>query len=576
MKNPLSRLLTRTGHALIRAAGPATTRPTDPWIVPAQQSRWISAGVSYYTPQQVENVFKAALAGDLVSQWEMFDLMEATWPELSQCLNELKDSVCGQPFEVEAWKPKNGEASPEAERRAALVEELLWNMKPEPTRDENDLEDTIRDLLDARGKGISVLEVDWAPVTTSVGPAMGPRATRWVHPSWYGYPNATGELMLRSGASQLTQANYGPGQYLPFPPHKFIIGIAKNKTGHPLGSAMLHVLGFWWAAFNFTADSFFDLSQVFGQPIRWANYDASMSAGDKAKLKAMLENMGRSAWGMFPEGVTLELKEAMKSSADNPQKVLLDTANKVCRLLILRQTLTSDAGDSGTRALGEVHQQTKAGVELACAKWTYKNLQQLVRSICVLNFGDDRECPYLVPRTQREDPKQLAETLATAKTAGLEPVETELAEIGERLGFEVQRVAAPPALPFGGGGFGGGASVPASRPMEQEEDDDLEPEPKIQASQSGMATRLGVPVAWLNPLREQLAQIEAKVSDESLSEADLTEFLDRAVARLPELFNDLDVDELAELLAAGMGGAVLNEVRRGMKAKLADGKNQTT
>jgi hypothetical protein len=269
----------------------------------------------------------------------------------------------------------------------------------------------------------------------------------------------------------------------------------------------------------------------------------------------------------------------MKSSADNPQKVLLDTANKVCRLLILRQTLTSDAGDSGTRALGEVHQQTKAGVELACAKWTYKSLQQLVRSICVLNFGDDRECPYLVPRTQREDPKQLAETLATAKTAGLEPVETELAEIGERLGFEVQRVVAPPAPPFGGG-FGGGASVPASRPTyyapDQEEDEDTDPAPKIQASQSGMATRLGVPVAWLNPLREQLAQIEAKVADESLSEADLTEFLDRAVARLPELFNDLDVDELAELLAAGMGGAVLNEVRRGMKAKLTDGKNQTT
>lgn len=455
MKPILRPLIARAGRALVRAAAPKPAAGGMPWLVPNAASRWMAAGVAWYTPQQVEYVFRNALGGDLVSQWEMFDLMESTWPELSQCLNELKDSVANMRFEVVPWSLRNEEATPEAERRAKLVDEVLWTLYPRPDADENDLQDTMRDLLDARGKGISVLEIDWETRRTSVGPALAPRATRWVHPSWYGYENAGSRLMLRTSASNfntLAGFNPQPGAFVPFPDHKFIIGICKNKTGHPLGSALLHVLGFWWAAFNFTADAFFDLAQVFGQPIRWATYDPGMAADDKAKLKTMLEDMGRMSWGMFPEGVQMELKEAMKSASDNPQKVLLDTANKICRLTILRQTLTSDVGSSGSRALGDVHERTEAGVTMACSQWTCKTLQQLIRAICILNFGDDREMPWLKPCDEDAEPKDVADVLNVVKQAGLEPTDDELAEIGERLGFEVQRVA-PPAPSPGFGAF---------------------------------------------------------------------------------------------------------------------------
>lgn len=404
------------------------------WIAPAAQSRWLGAGVAYYTPQIVESIFRQALAGDLVSQWEMFDLMEATWPRLVKNLGQLKDDVIAAEPRVIPWARKSEEPSPDAERRAALVEELIWNMSPRADRDENDFEDTLRDLLDARGKGISVLEVDWETKATSNGAAVGPRATRWVHPSWYGFPGGMdgGQLQMRSQSAS--------GVWSDFPPNKFLIGTCKSRTGHPLGNAMLHSLGFWWAASNLTGDWFLNLAQIFGQPLRWATYSGNMGSIEQAKLRGMLENMGSAAWGMFPEGTTFELKEALKSASDNPQKALLDIADKVCDLVVLRQTLTSDVQqDGGSRALGEVHERVLDGVVLSCAKWACKTLQQLVRSICILNFGDTSECPYLAPPSEGEDPGRLADVLVKINQAGLDIEDSQMSELSERLGVQIKR-----------------------------------------------------------------------------------------------------------------------------------------
>ena len=52
----------------------------------------------------------------------------------------------------------------------------------------------------------------------------------------------------------------------------------------------------------------------------------------------------------------MEFKEAGKSGQDNPQSYFITLADKLCDITILGQTLTSDVGDSGSRALGEVHE----------------------------------------------------------------------------------------------------------------------------------------------------------------------------------------------------------------------------
>jgi phage gp29-like protein len=462
------------------------------YIVPSVQARWLGASISWYTPQMVEYIYRQALAGDLQSQWEMFDMMESTWPELSKCENELKDSVCsllgkrnpGKPYiDIRAFGGDN--PTPEAQRRAQIVKEALFSMRPDPTRDENGLSETLRDIMDARFKGLAVLEVDWEPRNLSAGSALCPRATRWVHPSWYGYPFGPGNerLLLKLGGIRLDNEFdssldvgdsgppwsvggmafnrfkplpmggnlppvqspmnfYGAGDFAEFPPNKFIVAVCKNKSGHPLGGAMLHILAWYWAAMNFSLEWFLNFSQLFGQPIRWANYDPNMDEADQAKLELLLQNMGSSAYGMFPDGVTMEMKEAVTQGENNPQLLLVELANKAARNLILRQTLTSDVGSegSGSRALGQVHQDVLDDVKFGCGQWACGALDQLIRYICILNFGNDDQCPSARVCVPDEDESlKVSQAVSNLSQAGLEPDDDGLAALSKCVGFSLRR-----------------------------------------------------------------------------------------------------------------------------------------
>lgn len=529
------------------------TRPSSNFLVPAAQARWLAAGISQYTPQRVEQVFRMALAGDLSSQWEMFDLMEATWPRLSKNLNELKDfpvslAAGDQPgtmrYIVKPFALQDAEPSATAITRKKLVEEALWNMNPNPDSDENELEDTVRDIMDARGKGISVLEIDYQTRHTAAGFAVVPRCTRWVHPDNYGYPTGknveSNRLMLKSGGSRYGGAT---GTFTPFPEHKFIIAVCKNKTGHPLGAAMLHVLGFAWSSFNFTAEWRLNFAQIFGQPIRWANYDPNMSPADQAKLIAALANMGSNAYGAFPAGTQLELKESSKSSSDDPQASLMADADKMCDFVILRQTLTSDvSNDGGSRALGEVHERKEDGVKIGCAKWTAKVLKQLIRSICILNFGDDSECPTLsiLMENENED-KELGELLVDVNSSGLEPTDEALPEISKRLGFEVQRQAKPaPTAP-------GGARTAALLPDETEEK-----EKSLAAKDGGRAQAPRPKTDAVDLIAARRAKMLADVYRGSMApfrEAVLaSSSKEDAMARLEKLYTDWKPEKLNQEL----------------------------
>lgn len=419
------------------------------FIAPQAQPRWMGPGVAFYTPARVEQIFRQALGGDLQSQWEMFDLMEATAPRLAKNLNQLKDDVISaglkmKPFAVDGAKP-----SEEAKRRARIVDEIMRSMPGDAKKDENDFEDTQRDLMDARGKGHSVLETSWDYREISTGVAYAPHGTRYVHPAWYGYERGAGDGILRLKSQQFAEytagVSSGPTAWMDFPDHKFVVGICKNKSGHPLGSALLHTLGFWWAAANCSGEWFLNLAQIFGQPFRWATYDPNMTPGDQASLARWLANMGSQAYAMFPAGTQLELKESIKNSGDAPQMVLINYFDKLCDMVILRQTLTSDVSEGGgNRALGEVHERGLGKVELAVSSWLCKTLQQLVNSICLLNFGDLKECPSLAPPIDdEEDPGELATMIQTLSQGGLEPTDAALPDLSTRLGFEIQRKVEP-------------------------------------------------------------------------------------------------------------------------------------
>jgi phage gp29-like protein len=402
---------------------------------PQAAVRWLLPQLAAITPQYIEQVLRSALAGDQVRQWEMFDLMLDTWPELTACCQELtygvmRKKLIWEPFAVEDEDPDD-----EAVDRMKFCTSALSAMRPNPAADENDFRGTLADITDGWFRGVTALEIDWVSSTlfsaarsraserrearedaeagrTVESPgeqeteirryasAIVPRATFWVHPVCLAW-GQDGMLYLRTAANgqipyNMVQ-NTGAAGLMPFPPNKFLVGIHKAKSGSPLGGALLRPLCWWWCAANLSADWLLNLAQVFGLPFRWANYQQGAAQSTVDEICNMLQNMGSAGWAAFPEGTTLELKEASGKTGDSsPQGDLLDRADRYARMLILGQTLSGsqDASKGGGKAFGEVESRVKDDRIDAAAEYVAQVINsQFVTSILELNYGDSEYAP---------------------------------------------------------------------------------------------------------------------------------------------------------------------------------------
>lgn len=408
------------------------SRPLARILRPQAAYRWLLPQLSAITPQYIEMVLRGALAGNHVQQWELFDLMLDTWPELAACAQELTDGVMERKLIFEAFAEEEEDATPTAQERCKLASAALRRMRPDATADENDLDGTIRDILDGWFRGVTCLEVDWQTVTSGVhGQFIAPRATFWVHPVCFAF-DQNGRVGLRvDAAGNMQPLNLAGVSLQPqpavvgaFPQHKFLVGIHKAKSGTALGGSLLRPLAWWWCAANFSADWILNLAQVFGLPFRWANYDPFAPQVTVDAICTMLQNMGSAGWAAFPTGTTLELKEAGKQGSDHsPQGELLDRADRYARLVILGQTMSGsqDSSKGGGKAFGAVESDVKARRINAAAKYACQVLNtQLIPSILTLNYGDADEAPCVRLLEDKEGDLSEAQRDKVLADAGLE------------------------------------------------------------------------------------------------------------------------------------------------------------
>jgi phage gp29-like protein len=598
---PVSSLFARRSIAAAMALDAA--KPTPPaesfersWIHGRAQERWLTPGVRFYTPQMVELILRGAVAGDIMQQMAMFDLMEETWPRLSANLKKLREKACSIEWYVQPWAAKGKKPSAEAERRAALFEDAIWNMRPSPVDDENEFEGTVFDILDAWGKGVSVLEILWTDRQHDSGTLIVPRATRWVPPDCYGYDGRgvdPGRLKLRAQAMS-PGWDTGEGDWVEFAEDKFLVATAKQKSGSPVSGAMLRLLGFFWAAQNFSWEWFLNFTQIFGMPIRMANYSSTASGSTIAQIEQMLANMGSAAWAAFPEGTKIQILEAIKTSAEGPHERLNSACDTICDILILGQTLTSDVGSSGSRALGDVHQQVLSVREQAVARFAARVLNsQLAPAFCRLNFGDDSDCPYLVPDIEaEEDTKKVAETLEVARRIG---VEIPVAFVHEKLAIPMAKDGEPILPPLAAPAANPGAPVsdpaansgaPVSDPADSSDDTkagDKEPAKALRAARAegrdALAAQVaedvtGIAATWLKGALPWFKKLIEAAEDPGVSDAEFERLLERARQNLPEELGALlDTESLALAMEKAMGASVVNGyVQAAIKRKVPAGK----
>lgn len=550
----------RRGSPLVEAISAEGSRTKvlggegDQIIAPQAKDRILELFDREQMPGDVRSNLAAAINGDLKAQSLMFQAMIDTWPRLQKGLREVKLAARKAPWKVEPYSTRGEEPEPSAEKLAKEVEASIWGMKPDPIRGLNGFESTVEALAEGYFLGHQVLEIHWCRAADG---KIVPAHTRTLPPRFYNYPtHETGvdRLMLdRHGAWSATALE-------DFPPNRFLVAVNRGHSGHPSVSAPLRALAGYWLAAVYGLKWMMNFTQLFGIPFRWAEY---ADKGDKTAVAAMLRNIGTAGWGAFKAGTKLNFVETSKGGDKIPQRELIKLADEQCDIFILGQTLTSSVGDSGSRALGDVHQTVRQDLIAGICDFVGETLtHQLAASVVEINHGKERgEVPGIWARFDvPKDEKAMAERDEVLRRAFPE-LDWSADQIRKRHGIDVPADESD-TLRSGANGAQGDPATGLEAPHETKPRlDGADASGKLSTPDKLSAAVLegltGVSRQWLGPVRPFFDRLAALAMSNTVTDEDFLAALEKARGELPELFEVLDTQALEEAFEEAIGSAML-------------------
>jgi len=340
-------------------------------------------------PDEVARILKGAINGDPLEQDNLFNIMVGTWPDLGQALNQVCDEAARAPLAVQPFAEEGEEPTPTAEDKASIIQKLKRSMRPMANTRRMGWHGTVRELAMGYFYGLTIREIHWGVFDG----LWLPTDTEELSPIFYRYP--------RHG-SEIDQVLFSPNgrmadKLVQFDPNKFLVGEKRWHRGGTLQTAPLRALVPYWIAAVYGLKWFLQYGQVFGVPFRFGTY---REGDDQARiaLNNALQNIGTAGWASGPDGTKIDITPIPSGAQSLPQKELITMANNAVAKFILGQTLTSDVGDSGSRALGDVHESIRRSrIESAVAFAAEILNFQLVPAVIRANYPDAEELPYIQP-----------------------------------------------------------------------------------------------------------------------------------------------------------------------------------
>jgi phage gp29-like protein len=303
--------------------------------------------------------------------------------------------------------------------RKLAVTGLDWEVQPF-SQDERDKEvadfvdeqlkgienfdEVLIDMLDAIGKGISIMELAW---TVEDGKNVI-EDIEYVHPKKLVWDSTTDELKICTG-------EYPSGVELP--ENKFVVHKYKAKSGHAS-----RVVSWMYLFKNYDIKDWVSFCEVFGMPLRLGKYDASASEDDKKQLMEAIISLGTDAAGIVPSSTMIEFIESQKTTSVEIYEKLARYCDEQISKAILGQTLTSDSG-GGSYAQSKTHDEVRHDLTVADAKALAVTIRRdIIRPLVEFNFGTDVDIPFFgFDCHEVEDQKEVVEIYKTlACDMGLE------------------------------------------------------------------------------------------------------------------------------------------------------------
>ncbi len=466
-------------------------------IVPMAQDRMRAIFEREQGPDKVRQALTSAFTGDMQS-WELvMDAMLDSWPMLQKNINEVGRLTSIEIWEAFAFARRGEKPTPEAEAIADDVyDAIVTGMLPDPGTSQQDFEGMIIEMVRSGyfgGHYVGEILYERRSGEVRIKGVDQIKAPRYAYPY-----EGVDRLKI-----DLSPNNDGI-TYEDFPANHFLIAINKGHSGHASVSAPLRALTCYWLAAIFGMKWFMNFAQLFGVP--WRHAKVPDLATDGRVVEATMATIGSAGYLVTNSDVTIDTLEAPSTGGNLPQKELLELADRMANLFISGQTLTSGTDGSGSRALGDVHADTKREVVRAAADFCGKIItRQLVPAYIRVNYGRDRDdAPSIWPkRDEVKDEKAMAERdEKLGITSGATPVESSW--FYERHGIPQPAADAKLFQPVANGAQGDPAPG-AGLPHE---------------TKTGLETPLKIAAADNETVKELLARMESVVEDGSLIDDD--------------------------------------------------------
>jgi SPP1 gp7 family putative phage head morphogenesis protein len=354
---------------LATPAAPQPARHEPQWAGPrsVSSSRWATT----LTPQKLATYLRQASDGDPQAQAELLTEMEDRDLHLVGTLGVRKRAVAGLPWGI----------APASERRQ---DKKIAEYCTGAVKGIAGFRDALVGALDAIPKGYSGTEIDWrsAPGRVWVN-ALYPRPARWF------VPDVERPQVWRI----LSESNPSRGDELV--PAAWIWHEAKAKAGsHAAETGLGRPLAWAYLFKSFTLKDWVIFAELYGAPLRIGKYPAGTSEPDRIALLSQLKALGVDAAAVFPDDVVVELKEAQKSGSIDVYAKLIEWCERAQSKAILGQTLTTEEGRSGSRALGQVHDQVRQDLLEADAEQLSETItRQLIQPLVDFQFGPQPAYP---------------------------------------------------------------------------------------------------------------------------------------------------------------------------------------
>lgn len=429
------------------AMGPTITGIRDTF------DEFIASGL---TPAKMARILRDAALGEMQDFLTLAEEMEERETQYASVLSTRKRAIQSIEPQVEAASD-----DPEDIRIADEVRDRI--------ADHPDLYDLVGDCLDALSKGYAVTEIVWK---IEAGRWI-PERFEWHDPRLFHFDRET-----RKEIRKRIQASFNG---VPLEPFKFIRHVPRLKSGIPARNGLARLALWCFLLKSYSLKDWAAFLEVHGMPLRVGRYGQGASIEDKRVLLRAVRDLGADAAAIIPKEMEIEFIET-KGFSEKPFEGFALYLDKALSKAIIGQTMTADAGTSGSLAQAKVHENVRTDIKKADARQLEGTLaRDLVRPFVDINFGPRAAYPKLTfPVSEPEDIKTISDSLKSLVPLGLK---VQMSEVRDRLGFSdpedgADLLGSPEAMP--GARAREGRSQPAKKPrLDPANDEEDEPAPSL-------------------------------------------------------------------------------------------------